>query len=141
MSPEQRNAFFILRLTETLYHLSHSLVIFLLFFLLVWMIHRYRFYQEGQSDPVWNVSILKQTTVWSPPWNMLGWFIHILMDIPTHTGQLYPTLFLWPLSDWYVDGNSWGTKQFIMTNYLFLLIVFLLLRFLRRRKGAEFSKQ
>ena len=32
MSPEQRNAIFILRLSETLYHISHSFVIFLLLF-------------------------------------------------------------------------------------------------------------
>jgi hypothetical protein len=63
---------------------------------------------------------------------MTGWFIHVLMDIPTHSGMLYPTLFLWPLSDWYYDGNSWGTLWFMVANYSCLLIVFMLLRFLRK---------
>ena len=35
MSPEERNAIFILRLSETLYHISHSLIVFLALFSLV----------------------------------------------------------------------------------------------------------
>ncbi len=34
MPPEERNGFFILRLSETLYHISHSLVTFLVVFFL-----------------------------------------------------------------------------------------------------------
>ena len=141
MSAEQRNTIFILRLSETLYHISHSFVIFLFLFFLAWMVRRYWMQQKRREDPVPHVSPSKQTSVCSPPWEMWGWFIHILMDIPTHTGQLYPTLFLWPLSDWYVDGNSWGTGRFVVGNYLSLLIVFLLLRFFGRKKGNEPSKQ
>ena len=141
MSPEQRNAIFILRLSEILYQISHSFVIFLLFFFMAWLIRWYRVQQKGQGNPLPNGSLHKQTTVCAPPWEMWGWFIHILMDIPTHTGQLYPTLFLWPLSDWYVDGNSWGTRGFMVTNYLSLLIVFLLLRFVGRKKGTKPSTQ
>ena len=141
MSPEQRNAIFILRLSETLYHISHSFVAFLLLFFLAWLIRWYRSQQKAQGNLLSNVFPRKQTTVFSPPWEMWGWFIHILMDIPTHTGQLYPTLFLWPLSDWYVDGNSWGTRRFMVTNYLFLLIVFLLLRVFGKKKSNKPSKQ
>ncbi len=49
---------------------------------------------------------------------------------------LYPTLFLWPLSDWYYDGNSWGTLWFMIANYSCLLIVFILLRFVRKVKST-----
>ncbi len=135
MSLEQRNAIFILRLSETLYQISHSFLVFLLLFFLTWLVRRYRLQQKGQGGAVANISLPKQTTGCSPPWEMWGWFIHILMDIPTHSGQLYPTLFLWPLSDWYVDGNSWGNRRFMVANYLSLLIVFLLLRVFGRKKG------
>jgi hypothetical protein len=135
MSPEQQNAFFILRLSKTLYHISHSFVVFLLLFSLGWMVRWYGLLQKGKA-PLFED---KGAHTYTPPWEMFGWFIHILMDIPTHTGLLYPTLFLWPLSDWYVDGNSWGTKWFMVANYTLLLVVFLLLRIARRRQNSVSS--
>ena len=50
MSPEQRNAFFILRLSEILYHISHSFIMFLLLFFLTWMVRRYKGNRKGQSE-------------------------------------------------------------------------------------------
>ncbi len=38
---------------------------------------------------------------------MLAWSLHILVDIPTHSRQLWGTRFLWPLSSYVVDGVSW----------------------------------
>ena len=95
--------------------------------------------QKGKANLVSDLSTGKGRDTCTPPWEMFGWFIHILMDIPTHTGLLYPTLFLWPLSDWYVDGNSWGTKWFMVINYSVLLIVFLLLGIAGKKKGRVAS--
>jgi len=139
MSPEQRNEVFILRLSETLYHISHSFVVFLLLFFLGWMVRWYGLLQNGKANLVSPLSTGKGAHTCTPPWEMFGWCIHILMDIPTHTGLLYPTLFLWPLSDWYVDGNSWGTKWFMVINYSVLLIVFLLLRIAGKKKSRVAS--
>jgi hypothetical protein len=136
MSPEQRNEIFILRLSQTLYHMSHSFVVFLLFFFLGWIVRGYGLLQKGKANLLSSLSTGKGAHSSAPPWEMFGWFIHILMDIPTHTGLLYPTLFLWPLSGWYVDGNSWGTRWFMVTNYTLLLVVFLLLRFAGKKKDG-----
>jgi hypothetical protein len=139
MSLEQRNEVFILRLSENLYHISHSFVVFLLLFSLGWMVRWYGFLQKGKANLGSHLSAGTIRNTSTPPWEMFGWFIHILMDIPTHTGLLYPTLFLWPLSDWYVDGNSWGTKWFMVINYSVLLIVFLLLGIAGKKEGRVAS--
>jgi len=136
MSPEERNAFFILRLSEALYHISHSLIVFAALFLLIGGFRYYRLKRKRKAEgPVRNT--MHQTPYsFTFCWEMTGWFIHVLMDIPTHSGVLYPTLFLWPLSDWYYDGNSWGTLWFMILNYSCLLIVFMLLRLVKKVKGT-----
>lgn len=135
MPPEALNSFFIFRLTEILYHISHSIIIFLAVFFLAWIICWYKFKHKQKS----NMNTLAHThhhhtSRCTPYWEMTGWFIHIVMDIPTHSEIFYPTLFLWPLSDWCFDGVSWGNMQFIITNYTSLLIVFILLRVIRQMK-------
>jgi hypothetical protein len=136
MSPDERNSFFILRLSETLYHISHSGIIFLALFFLVWGFRSYRLKQKRRAESTFRNTLHQGATNCKPCWEMTGWFIHVLMDIPTHSGMLYPTLFLWPLSDWYYDGNSWGTLWFMIANYSCLLIVFILLRFVSKVKGT-----
>jgi len=135
MSPEERNAIFILRLSETLYHLSHSLILFSALFFLVWGFRWYRRKQKRKAESVLRNTVHQEPYSYTPCWEMTGWFIHVLMDIPTHSGMLYPTLFLWPLSDWYYDGNSWGTLWFMIANYSCLLTVFMLLRLARKVKS------
>ena len=91
---------FILRLTHHLYDASHSLLVFLIVFSLVaWYFRR-------------------------PVWEMGGWFLHILMDIPTHSFAFFPTTFLWPLSNFMVDGTRWGTRIFMLTNYSLLAVAY-----------------
>jgi len=62
-----------------LYDIGHSFVTFVAVFLIVWAIIR------------------------RPLWEMLGWALHILLDIPSHSAH-YPTPFLWPLSSYYISG-------------------------------------
>jgi hypothetical protein len=64
---------------------------------------------------------------------MVGWFLHILLDIPTHSYQFFPTPFLWPVSDFKVDGISWGVPWFMVLNYSLLLLFYALLRIRERR--------
>lgn len=86
-----------------LYQFSHSLIIFALVFGLVWLIRR------------------------RPSWVMLGWPLHILMDIPTHSLRFFATPFLFPISSYQFDGISWGQPWFMKLNYGSLAAVFLLL--------------
>jgi len=132
MTPEARNTFFVFRLTRVLYHMSHSLIIFLALFFLVWMFHRYRLRRKKKSEEATLKDTRRQTYRCPPYWEMTGWFIHIITDIPTHSATFYPTLFLWPLSDWCFDGVSWGNLPFIITNYTSLLVVYVLLKVVRR---------
>jgi hypothetical protein len=47
---------------------------------------------------------------------MLAWPVHILVDIPTHSRAFFPTPFLWPASDFTVDGIPWGTPWIWLPN-------------------------
>jgi hypothetical protein len=51
------------------------------------------------------------------PLAYLAWLGHILVDIPTHSKRFFPTPFLWPISDYKVDGISWGVRWFMLANY------------------------
>ena len=92
--------------TRLLYSISHSAIIFLIVFGIVFLIIR------------------------RPPIAMLAWLLHLLIDIPTHSYQLYPTPILWPISSWQFNGISWATPWFMAVNYgaLALIYFFLFLR-------------
>ena len=97
-----------------LYHFSHSLIIFSAVFGLVWLVKR------------------------RPPLVTLGWLLHVLIDIPTHTLRFFPTPFLWPISDYVFSGISWGNRWFLLCNYSALAIVYILL-WRNNRKCSETS--
>jgi len=82
-----------------LYHCSHSLLMFAAVFGLVWLILR------------------------RPVFEMLGWALHILIDIPTHQG-IFAVHFLWPLSNYGFSGFRWENRWFLALNYAALLAVF-----------------
>lgn len=83
-----------------LYQFSHSLVIFALVFALVWVISR------------------------RPRLELLGWALHILIDIPSHIISFYPTPFLFPISDYrFPYGIQWSNIWYMLINYSLLLIV------------------
>ncbi len=64
--------------------------------------------------------------------------LHILFDIPTHDKTFFPTPFLFPLSNFRIDGISWGNKYFMLSNYAALLTVyFIYFRYKARKKARE----
>jgi len=81
-----------------LYYCSHSLLVFLAVFGLVWVV------------------------VGRPVLEMLGWGLHILIDILTHQG-IFSVHFLWPLSSFGFDGIRWESPWFMALNYGALLVV------------------
>jgi hypothetical protein len=109
--PAPGDTLFIFRLTSMLYSVSHSIVIFAAVFALVSLIFR------------------------RPIFEMLGWLFHILIDIPTHSYRFYPTPFLWPVSEWKLDGVSWGTPWFMAINYSVLAILLVIFFLKNRRKN------
>lgn len=93
------------------YRFTHSLIIFLVVFVVIYYIIR------------------------EIPWILGGWLLHILIDIPTHTREFFPTPFLWPLSDFNFSGISWGNPTFMAVNYSLLIIIYLyLILFYKKRK-------
>lgn len=82
-----------------LYHCSHSLVVFAVVFGVVWGL-------AGR-----------------PVLELLGWPLHILIDIPTHRG-IFAIHFLWPLSSYGVQGIRWESPWFMGMNYGLLVLVF-----------------
>ncbi len=60
-------------------------------------------------------------------YELFGWLLHILIDIPTHSLSYYATRFLWPVSNFRIDGIAWWTRWFWMATYAALAIVFALL--------------
>lgn len=93
----------IFRLISILYNISHSLIVFLLFFGILYLIFR------------------------RPVWELGGWLFHILLDIPSHSYRFYPTPFLWPVSGWKFNGYSWTEPWFIILNYSAIIIAYLIL--------------
>lgn len=116
VEPAHRDTLFIFKLTNTLYNFSHSLVIFLIIFGLVYLIFR------------------------RPIWEMGAWLLHILIDIPTHSYIFYPTPFLWPFSNIKFDGLSWGTPWFLVLNYS-LIACFYSYLYIANKKRLKFLKK
>lgn len=83
---------------HTLYNYSHSLIVFFVVFGLIWLFfHR----------PIWPVA---------------AWGLHILVDIPTHAADFFPTPFLFPLSDFHINGISWSNPIIFFPNVLLLFM-------------------
>src|ERR1035437_1607699 len=58
---------------------------------------------------------------------MLGWLLHILIDSPTQSLRYYATRFLWPVSDYRIDGIAWWTPWFWAAKYAALVLVYFVL--------------
>lgn len=69
------------------------------------------------------------------PWYVLGWPLHIVIDVFTHRREFLPTPFLWPFSDWAFPGISWANPWFMAINYPVMLSV--LIWILVRRRSVR----
>jgi hypothetical protein len=59
-----------------------------------------------------------------PRYELLGWALHILIDIPSHTIGFYPTPFLFPISEYrFPYGVSWANTWYMIINYTALAFV------------------
>jgi len=67
---------------------------------------------------------------WKPAWlaPLVGWWLHIALDIPTHSSDYYEVPFLYPISYRGFDGVPWTAPWLIIGNYVLLAIAFGLLR-------------
>ena len=98
----------------TVYNASHSAVLFAVAFGAAWLLLR------------------------RPVWEMLGWALHIQIDIFTHAG-IFAIQFLWPISAIHVDGWRWEAGWLLVANYTALALVWLMLWMRRRREPRPVS--
>lgn len=68
------------------------------------------------------------------PLYIFAWPIAIVIDVFTHTREFLPTPFLWPLSDWKFPGISWGTKWFVIINYMLIVVLLFLINYEKKIK-------
>ena len=97
---------------HSLYNITHSLIVAGLAFVIVWLFRK------------------------RPLWEMLGWPLHILFDIPTHASKFFATPFLWPLSDYRINGIPWISPQIFIPNVLFLIVLYTWF-FIRQKRRAK----
>jgi hypothetical protein len=64
---------------------------------------------------------------------LAGWWLHIAIDVFTHSADYYPAPVLYPITREGFDGLAWNTPWFLAANYAALaLAAFLLWRGRRR---------
>ncbi len=97
-----------------MYNLTHSLVIFIGVFLILYFI-------KGRTIP----------------WIIGGWLLHIVIDMFTHGRDFFPTPWLWPISKYTIDSFSWSEPWFMALNYTALSMVYLLWYFRTRQRGVK----
>lgn len=83
------------------YNFTHSLAVYAVFFVVLWALGKKTF--------------AKLT---------LGWPLHILVDIPTHSSEFFPTPFLWPISDFHINGIPWSTPAIFIPNVILILCLY-----------------
>jgi len=106
-------AFSVPQYVHSLYNITHSLIIYLIIFLLVWAIMK------------WLI------------WLLLPWGLHIVIDIFTHSTDFSPTLFLWPVSSFRFNGISWAHPIIFIPNVLAVITLYIYFYVLKRRKAKE----
>lgn len=94
----------------TLYGISHSLIIWSVIILALFIVLR--------KVPLY---------VFAAP-------ISIIMDVPTHSREFLPTPFLWPVSNWHFPGFSWGQGWFLLINYAFIFSLLGYIIYKKRKK-------
>lgn len=73
-----------------------------------------------------------------PTWliPLLGWWLHIAIDIPTHSNDYYAVPFLYPFTYWSVSGVAWTTPWLLAADYAALAFVYVAL-YATRRTGRQ----
>ena len=85
----------------TLYDISHSLIIAIIFILIAY------FFKKDFCFP------------------MLAWPFHIILDFFTHSIHYFPTPIFWPISNYKFDGIPWSHPYIMIGNLVCIFLVFI----------------
>ncbi len=99
---------------QNLYNVTHSLIIFAAVFILICIIAR------------------------RPIWIAAAWGLHILIDIPTHSLTLFPTPFLWPISDFKINGIGWDNPLILIIDIILLIAAYSLWFYRKFQRGKAY---
>lgn len=102
---------------HSVYSVTHSFIVFALAFAIVWAI-------RGK-----------------PIMEMWAWGLHICMDIPTHGNAFFPTPFLWPVSDFHVNGTPWSSPYIFFPNWGLLIILYGWFLYRKKRPALQEDTQ
>ncbi|MDO8492737.1 MAG: metal-dependent hydrolase [bacterium] len=111
----------------SLYNVTHSLVVFAVVFAVVWFIQHLFARKQIGAGFICRIPFMP----------MLAWPLHILVDIPTHGSQFFPTPFLWPVSDFYINGISWGSPYIFIPNVILITVLYIWYFFYSSRARAK----
>ena len=67
---------------------------------------------------------------------LLGWWMHLLLDVPTHSREYYAVTVFYPLTEWSFDGIAWTTPWVLAVNYAALAAAYLALFATRKRRPS-----
>ena len=117
-----------------MYQYTHSAVVVTVGVLITWWLFtrfsgsrlESQFAQQHRSKPLMMAFLL-----WLP------WYSNILLDIPTHTLQFFPTPVFYPLSDFGVDGTRWSDPVILVPNVILLAGLWFYVK--RKDRNAELS--
>tara|TARA_B100000427_G_scaffold284063_1_gene256724 strand:+ start:73 stop:558 length:486 start_codon:yes stop_codon:yes gene_type:complete len=96
----------------SLYNISHSLIIAMIFILIAYLL------KKDLCFP------------------MLAWPFHIILDFFTHSIEYFPTPIFWPLSNYRFDGIPWSNPYIMIINAICIFLIFIYRKndYLIRRK-------
>lgn len=63
------------------------------------------------------VTALALALKWRHAWVLAGWWLHIVIDVFTHSADFYPVPVLYPFTQRGFDGLPWNTPGFQLLNY------------------------
>jgi hypothetical protein len=55
----------------------------------------------------------------------LGWPLHILVDLPTHSNNFFPTPIFWPVSSFHINGIPWSEPIIFLPNIIVISCLYL----------------
>lgn len=55
---------------------------------------------------------------------LVGWGLHLALDVPTHSSEYYAVTIFYPLTEWSFDGIAWTHPAVLGTNYVALALTY-----------------
>ncbi|HEX3095637.1 MAG TPA: metal-dependent hydrolase [Patescibacteria group bacterium] len=111
------------------YQYTHSLVVFAVGLIIITAVgNLYLYFKKGAMYRFWFF------------WPLLGYLLHILIDIPSHKG-LYETPFLYPLSNVrFTHGLSWSDPTYMVVNYGSIVVIYAVMYYYQKLKNGKSRK-